>query len=251
MRSLWIHGWASDSRMFEPLLAALPPELAASATALDLPGYGSLSSRPDPDTSYAQYIRGRIERESQRGPLLLAGWSMGAMAALEAAASAVDKVSALVLISGCACFVREANNPGGQDPRLVRTMLHRLQRGREKVVAQFQDTMFAGGEENQREEFSGGLGKIYQVIAAKTLAHGLDYLLHSDLRPGLNKTTCPVLLLHGTRDKVIDFSLAKALASSLGNARLCALEGAGHAPLLTRAGEMSGAIREFIEEGQR
>ncbi len=241
MRSLWIHGWASDSQVFAPLLAELPSGVAEGATLVDLPGAGG----------YAQYLRGLIEAESSRGPLLLAGWSLGAMAALEAAATAGKRVAALVLISGCARFVRDADNPGGQDPRALRAMIRRLERDSAPVVEQFQAAMFAGGEEGPRDAYINGRGKNYQAIPAKKLAHGLRYLLQSDFRPGLSKITCPVLLVHGERDTVIDISLARALAGSLDDASLCALDRAGHAPLLTRAGETARLIAEFIAERQR
>jgi pimeloyl-[acyl-carrier protein] methyl ester esterase len=250
MTSLWIHGWASDSRVFETLLAALPPSVAQNASTVDLPVVGSPNQGLDADSLYARHIYERIEHEASRGPLLLAGWSMGAMAALEAAAMAAGRVAALVLISGCARFVHEANNPVGQDPRAVRTMLNRLGRGSAKVVERFQNSIFAAGEENMRDLFISGLGNQYQKIPADTLAHGLDYLMTADLRPNLNKITCPVLLVHGIRDTVINLGLAKLLADSLPHARLHALENAGHAPLLSRAGETAGTIVEFIAERQ-
>ncbi len=250
MRSFWLHGWASDSQVFAPLLAELPSGVAGGATLVDLPGAGDRNPGPDAGTGYAQYLRGLIEEESAHGPLLLAGWSLGAMAALEAAATAGKRVAALVLISGCARFVRDADNPGGQDPRTLRTMLHRLSRGSAAVVGQFQAALFADGEESLRDAYINGRGKNCQGIPAKKLAHGLRYLLHSDLRTILNKITCPVLLVHGERDAVIDISLARALAGSLDNARLSVLDRTGHAPLLTRAGETAKLIAEFIEERQ-
>jgi pimeloyl-[acyl-carrier protein] methyl ester esterase len=250
MTSFWIHGWASDSRVFEPLLAALAPAVAANARLVDLPGANNLNHGQDADTGYADHIRRLIEQESSRGPLLLAGWSMGAMAALEAATMAAGRVSALVLISGCARFVRSADNPGGQDPRAVRTMKHRLGRGSSKVVEQFQDSIFAEGEENMRDSFISGRGKQYQKIPAEILAHGLDYLMKADIRQILQEITCPVLLVHGNRDTVIDLGLAKLLADSLPDARLHVLDNAGHAPLLSRTEETAATIAEFIAERQ-
>ncbi len=251
MRSLWFHGWASDWRVFGPLLTALPPAVAENARAEDLPVFGSAQSGPDKHTGYANFIHGLIEQEETGGPLLLGGWSLGAMAALEAAAMAAGRVSALVLISGCARFVRSSDNPGGQDPRAVRTMRHRLDRGSAKVVEQFQTAMFADDEESMRASFIGGAGKQYQQIPADTLAHGLDYLINADIRPLLNKISCPVLLVHGTSDTVIEISLARELAGSLPNASIQALDHAGHAPLLTRTAETAKIIAEFIQREAR
>lgn len=250
MHSFWIHGWASDSQVFAPLLAELPSAVAESATLVDLPGFGGRNSGQDEYPGYAGYIRGLINKNTSRGPLLLAGWSMGAMAALETTAMAGECVAGLVLISGCARFGRHKDNPGGQDPRAVRAMIQRLGRGSGAVVEQFQAAMFAGGEESRRDAYLSGPGKRYQSLPAKTLAHGLRYLLDSNLRPILNKIICPVLLVHGSRDAVIDLTLAQALAGSLGDARLRVLDCAGHAPLLTRAGETAKLIAEFIEERQ-
>lgn len=54
----------------------------------------------------------------------------------------------------------------------------------------------------------------------------------------------PTLVVHGTDDEVIPFALGKRLAEGLADARLVAIEGAGHNDLWTHA--QTGAVFEFV-----
>ena len=244
MKTLWVHGWASDSKVFKPLLTALPVRLRENPVLVDLPGFGA-DVREQKD--YAAFLAAQVERESLDGPVMLTGWSMGAMAALEAAAEKSDKVTALVLISGCARFVDNPDNPGGKDPRVLKAMIHRLRRDSARVVEDFQAGMFSDGEQRKREQYLAGQGNNYKALPTAALADGLEYLLSADIRPRLEKITAPTLLIHGSCDSVIDITLARALADSLGTARIHELDNTGHAPHLTQTEQTAQFIAEFIK----
>ena len=186
MRSLWIHGWASDSRVFGPLIAALPPALSTTAEAIDIPGYAS-AGESAVGGDFSAWMAALLCREAHGGPVVLGGWSMGAMLALEAAAAAPESVRALVLVSGCARFPRDDGNPRGQDPRAVRAMLLGLRRGGARVVADFLSTLFSSVEQASANNFHMQCGHDFTKISPAALSDGLNYLLTSGLTDRLER----------------------------------------------------------------
>jgi pimeloyl-[acyl-carrier protein] methyl ester esterase len=245
MDSIWLHGWATDSRVYEPVLSALAPEQAANATAADLPGYDR-NNRVD-GADYSVWIRDLLLSRGKSEPVLLGGWSLGGMLALAAASALPDRVASLVLISTSARFVRDRDNPHGKDRRVVRAMLHRLRRNSAAVVESFIEGMFSDGESGKAREFiSEQAGEKFNFSPA-CLANGLNYLLESDHRELVSRVVCPVLLIHGSEDSVTDIRLGRWLAESISGSSLLELRGAGHAPLLTRADECARGIESFID----
>ena len=66
------------------------------------------------------------------------------------------------------------------------------------------------------------------------------------LPEALAEVTCPVLTIHGTRDRSAPYTAGKDWASLLPNARLEPVEGAGHGPWIEGAGTVFPAIRQFL-----
>ena len=56
----------------------------------------------------------------------------------------------------------------------------------------------------------------------------------------------PTLIIHGTEDAIVPFAGAEWLATQIPNNRFVRLEGTGHVPTMTRAGEVARAIDEFF-----
>jgi pimeloyl-ACP methyl ester carboxylesterase len=57
--------------------------------------------------------------------------------------------------------------------------------------------------------------------------------------------TVPTVVVHGDIDGVVPFAVGEYLASAIPGARLVRLEGAGHAPTVTRPLEMADLLREL------
>jgi pimeloyl-ACP methyl ester carboxylesterase len=96
---LFLHGWASSSKMWGGLL----PELAAAyrCWSLDLPGFGD-SDKPAPHwysiPNYTALVLAFVQQQGL-GPLRLVGHSMGGLIALDLGARHVEQVRRLVAIN--------------------------------------------------------------------------------------------------------------------------------------------------------
>lgn len=67
-----------------------------------------------------------------------------------------------------------------------------------------------------------------------------------DVTSLLGEIAIPVLVTHGSADRLVDFRAAEFLAARLPNARLHAFAGKGHMPLFTAPDDFCEALRDFV-----
>jgi pimeloyl-ACP methyl ester carboxylesterase len=70
-----------------------------------------------------------------------------------------------------------------------------------------------------------------------------------DVTPILGEVAVPVLVTHGSADRLIKFAAAEFIAARLPNARLYVFEGKGHLPLFTATDEFCEVLRRFVRTG--
>lgn len=103
-----LHGITDDARTYEPLLEQIDP--GCHVYALDFRGHGD-SSKPDSRydaEAYADDVRAFI-REMARGPVLLAGHSLGGVVTVQVGVTAPELVSGLFLEDPPLYFVNDLN----------------------------------------------------------------------------------------------------------------------------------------------
>ncbi|GAB2691912.1 alpha/beta fold hydrolase [Paenibacillus thermoaerophilus] len=238
---LWLTGWSMPDAVFDPLRAALPMYRHAGAdySAADSPEAIVGTAR-----AAARALRSDKDGEA---PLLIAGWSLGALLALRLAAEGL--ADGLVLMAATACFVRpkEQSGLGWPDPYL-RKMLARLGKDRERVLEDFRRGLFTDEEREAGCESALLAAAPTGVWTADALAAGLQLLRTEDCRPLLPSIGCPALLIHGTRDTICPYGAALELARLMPRASLIAAEACGHVPFLRREKEIAEAIRSWNKE---
>jgi pimeloyl-[acyl-carrier protein] methyl ester esterase len=202
--------------------------------------------------------------------LILLGWSLGALAALDVAATHPSRVEGLILIGGTSCFTsvraeggenraedRELRayreNGWGWDRRILQRMKGRLQRDHEGTVYDFYRSMFSFEEHNCRlsERFLRHVRTCFQGDDIRSLQLGLDYLAEGDFRVKLPYIKSPLLLLHGKEDVICPPESAAYIARKAGGpVTLSILNGTGHVPFYSDRGrdECLLRIKKFVEK---
>src|SRR5919106_168034 len=71
----------------------------------------------------------------------------------------------------------------------------------------------------------------------------------ADVIPLLSDIVVPVLVTHGTADRLIQFAAAELIASRVPGAQLYAFEGRGHLPLFAATDEFGEVLRSFVRTG--
>lgn len=78
-------------------------------------------------------------------------------------------------------------------------------------------------------------------------AEGSEQIDQSEVEVATAAMTMPVLIIHGTGDRIISFESAVALRERIPHAELMAIEGAGHAPTGRHPVKINHAIKAFAD----
>ena len=170
------------------------------------------------------------------GPVVLGGWSLGGMVALELAARTEIPVDKLLLLATTPRFTMATDWPHGLPDTQVRALRRNLERRFEATLGDFFALAFAEGEVAAERLRAIRTFAIYPggLPDHATAAALLELLAVHDQRAILPAISCPALVLHGTLDRVTPAGAGRALAAALPQGQLHEIAGAGHAPLWTR-----------------
>lgn len=227
-----VHGSVVTRKMWLPQLRGLAD--AHRVIAPDLPGHGALAHEPFSFDAAVRHLAGVIERHA-RGPVVVAGLSLGGYVAIELAHRRPDLVRGLVL-SGCS---RSFTGPLGLYLRAVSALMRRgwLRQSRATAeaktrrlfppeLAEVADAQLAAGV------YPGPLGAAFGEMA------GRDFSALLGTFPG------QVLVLNGEKDSFARKG-EKAFARACRHAEIRTLAGAGHACSLHQPAAFNEAVREF------
>lgn len=242
-----IHGWSMSGRVWR-----FQQPLADSFRLIipDLRGHGR-SSAPA-----AGYLLGDLagdivelfERLDLKDAVLL-GWSLGSQVTLAAFPRLRERLAGLVLVGATPRFTATDDYPCGLPATEPRGMGLRLKRDFNRTMGEFFRGMFAPGELTREQE-----NRIAREIVMGAVPPGevaalatLDILATADLRETLPAIDRPVLLVHGSRDAICPLPAPRYMKGELSDARLEVMEGAGHAPFLSRPAEFTAILRKFLD----
>ena len=237
-----LHGWAMHSGVF----SALAERLAARFTVhlVDLPGHGD--SR---DSSLPLALEPVVDALATRlPPALWAGWSLGGLFALHAAATRPALVQGLAMVCASPRFVRGDDWSLGMSPEIFRGFALGLRADYRATLERF-IALEAFGSDDARHEMRVLRDEVFArgEPAAHVLADGLTLLETADLRASLPALSMPTLWLAGRRDRLVDPRAMQAAAEQVPQARVVVVEHAGHAPFLTHADEVAAAFDGFLD----
>jgi len=238
-----LHGWALHAGLLAPLAEALAAE-GHEVTCLDLPGHGG---RPyEPPFGALEELAATIAADLPPACTLI-GWSLGGMVAARLAADHHPSVRSLALIATTPRFVADtdwdhglarelvaefAAELGHDYPGLVRRFLSLQVRGdaqAARLLRQLRTQVFAQGEPDPA-----------------ALSAGLDILKQADLRAAVGRICVPTLVIAGDHDRLTPAGAGAWLAGHIPGASHAVIEGAGHAPFLSHAGEVLTVLRGFL-----
>jgi pimeloyl-ACP methyl ester carboxylesterase len=220
---VFLHGWASSSKMWAGLL----PRLAADyrCWSLDLPGFGDSDKPPASWYSIPNFTRLVLEfaRQLQLGPLRLVGHSMGGLITLDIGARHADQVERLVAINPVITGrprLRPLARPG-YSHRVLHWALRVSPLVMQPLMAHSANQPAAGLHPMRRrtEEF-------FKSTADSLVSSGRA-IVGYDLTPLLHRVTAPTLIIVGDRDTNVSSREGRFAARQIAAAKLQVMR-AGH-----------------------
>lgn len=247
-----LHGFGDSADTWRGVLRALS-DGGSAAIAADLPGLGHADDlRPGAWLPQLDAFAADLVRSTSRGrPVVLVGNSLGAMVALRAAAGDLPVMGVVSIAEPSSAdhwiMRRFTRDRAGLLIRALHTRLPLPDRATEQVVA----TLLRAALHNQGAR---GDALFRRQFAADFVRRGgLPWLARSarklalESRDGFDHEAiaCPVLVVHGARDRVVPVNSAHRLHAALPDSRLVVEPTWGHCPQLDAPREVAGLVLEF------
>jgi len=200
-------------------------------------------------------------------PVILAGNSMGGMIALLEASAAPERVSRLVLVDPALPFVPARPDllvatvfALGAIPLVGRAILGRTRSLQPETVVAGALTLCCADPAlvpadvvalhvalaGQRSDIPDA-GRDMSAATRSVIATAAS----PEYRERIKAVSCPVLLLHGDRDRLVPVSAARAAVRAHPSWSLSVLAGVGHVPQLESPQQSAFVIREWLHETDR
>ena len=237
----WFHGTPNIGAPPEPLFAAAADH-GLRWVSYDRPGYGGSSPNPGRDVASAATDVAAVADALGIGRFGVLGHSGGGPHALACAALLGDRVTAAVSISGLAPFDGDAwfagMYPGGE-ATLRAARAGRAEREARVAADEYDPEMFTQADHAALE---GDWSWILSVVGP-ALDNGPGAMIDDDVayaHPwGFSPADIgvPVLLVHGTEDRVVPSSHGETLSRQIRDSTLRLSRGDGHISVLRHAAE--------------
>jgi pimeloyl-ACP methyl ester carboxylesterase len=243
---LFVHGAASDARVWRPQVDALADEF--TVVAWDEPGAGRSSDVPAQFglADYAGCLAELIEALAL-GPAHVAGISWGGTVVQELYRSRPELVATLVLVDTYAGW------KGSLPEEEVRARVAGVQRALAVPAEEFDAAgalpgWFAG---DPPAEFLPLLEAMAADVRPGSMRTALAVMAEVDQRDLLPRISAPTLLIWGELDARSPLSVARQFEQAIPGAKLVVIPGAGHVSNLEQPGLFNDAVREFCRAGPR
>jgi len=228
-----LHGWGLHSDIWSASDDNLLRRLARHyrVTTLDLPGHGYSDSGND---GFSLATATEAIAEQLPPAVIIIGWSLGGLLAMQLALERPELVQSLVLISSTARFSQAPDWQAAMTTTALHGFATALLENQEVTVQRFLALQVRGSDNERRQ-----LRLLKKALAtrpparAAALRSGLAILEHADLRPRLSAIRQPCLLLYGQHDRITPPAVGVGMSALLPNVTQHILTGAGHAPFLS------------------
>jgi len=244
-----IHGWPLSNEMFEYQYNALIKN-NFRAIGISLRGFGK-SDKPYGAYTYevhAQDIKMVLEKLEIENAVLV-GFSMGGAIAIRYL-SMYDSahVSKLVLCGAAAPRWTQAKdfnfNLSKSD---VDELIELNYNDRPQLLSNVSEIFSATGT-SLSIGIRSWLNGINLSASSYATAQCLIALRDTELRPDLARITIPTLIIHGKKDKICTFDLAKQMRAAIKNSHIIAFENSGHSMFLEERTKFNSELIKFAEK---
>jgi pimeloyl-[acyl-carrier protein] methyl ester esterase len=236
-----IHGWGLHSGVWAALLPILSRHYCLHL--VDLPGHGN-SSLSVAGSSWLQLLY-----DSTPEHAMWLGWSLGGLLTLQMAQQYEGKIDKAIVVACSPCFLQCADWTPAMTEQTLQKFIDDLRQDYVATVQRFL-LLQIGSEQKSRATVRQLQDMVRQGPSPDplALAQGLLMLRQQDMRPLLAQIKTPVLVVQGSRDRLVPSAAAEYLAAHLAHGHLAMIDKAGHAPFLSHTDLFLQLLQGFIAE---
>jgi pimeloyl-[acyl-carrier protein] methyl ester esterase len=232
---VFVHGWAMNSAVWQPLLQNLPDWIEPRL--VDLPGHGALASQPaDSLFAFASSVAASISNRVDR-PCLWVGWSLGGLVAMQVAKDFPQHVAGLMLVASSPKFVCGDDWSTAVERQVFDQFAEALEQDVDRTIKRFLMLQAMGmPDAAASKQTVRGLQQLLETggrASMHGLRSGLEILAGADLRYEFSALDMPVTCVLGERDTLAPAGLAAPLTALNPRARIEIIDGAAHAPFIS------------------
>ncbi len=247
-----VHGWGVSGALFEDQLRGLSHRFRVIAP--DLPGHGG-SGPFSADASFydlADAVTGLVT-ELRLGPVLVVGWSLGAMVAWDLLRRQLRvSVAGLVTIDMVPHLLNEPGWPhglrGATDARALLRDIPAMRADWHAYAALFVPRIFAAETAARRPDLLARVTEAARGNKADSMANIWLRMADQDFRAVLTSIDVPALVVAGARSDLYDVAASRWVASQMPRGRCEVFERSGHAPHLEEPGRFNEKVSAFADE---
>lgn len=239
-----LHGWGMHGGIWGRFKELLAENFKTHV--LDLPGYGfsqQMKNEFDLDS-----ITVEVERyiKSINKPVVVSGWSLGGLIALNLLKRKNINICKIVLIAASPCFTKKDNWNDAMDLSVFNTFAAELHNDYKKTIKRFL-SLQTRGSESARDELRLLNDKIFErgEPDMQALKKGLDILSETDVRD-IREPVVPALLILGDKDTLVPVTVMTEFKKMFPHNEHMILEKTGHAPFIFAAEKCAESIKKFI-----
>lgn len=239
-----LHGWGLHSGVWRDFLPLLTPHVHVRC--IDLPGFGRSSVMTAPAT-----LDGMVDAVMQAAPAraIWAGWSLGGLVALAAAARHPGSVTALVLLAATPCFVQRSHWATAMPRTHFDAFLRAVGQDAGIALKQFLALQCRGSATMKNDlRFLQEILRQQDLPVASALFAGLAVLGENDLRDRITGLDVPLLALTGEHDDLVPAVVGAALQALNPRCTALAVAGAAHVPFVSHPVQCRDALLTFLRE---
>lgn len=239
-----VHGWGLHGGIWQPLVDALQDRYRL--TVIDLPGHGRSTM---PAGGFDLNRLSHLLVDSAPAQATWIGWSLGGMAALNAALHWPQQINKVVMVAAQPQFIKSADwlhaTPGSSLTAFTESLINNT----EATLKRFIGLQLRGSSDEKEM-----LRNVRTIVEERPLPQGealrlgLEILKRTNLRPQLDRLQCPVQFILGERDILVPVQCAEAIQALLPKAEIEIMPGVGHIPFLSHTDEFLKLLLPFIEQ---
>lgn len=236
---LCLHGWGLNASVWGPLVGCLGGQVQVLAP--DLPGHGARAGEGCFGT-LRDAVDGLIAGVS--GRVIVAGWSLGGLLAVDMARRHPDRVAGVVLLSATPRFVQGPDWPHAVRADVLADFARDLRRDYRATLTRFLALQFHGVPGRTADLRDLKARCLKAPPHDRALAEGLELLRRCDLREAFAALEGPVTAVLGGLDTLVPPAVGDDLRRLRPEMAVHVLPGAGHAALITHAHVVADRILE-------